>query len=337
MSTVLSCAAAQSILYGRTKFCTVASMSKRKRPVQPEPDSSDEEAPAANPRARERRVRPLFDKNAIYNAVVGEHPKAVRTHLRSHFADDGVLADWQAWLKDTPEVLSEVAAEAHALPMRMPTKFAARAPAPMEAAPMRVQPELMIYNNPDGTAYGKEQRQRDAIASRPLRRDELTVGKTVAIRRDPADPWEPLGYGTPLYFGDILSVETAAGGSEEEPHSLGPLVKELTVHYRIPLLRGAWCNEIVRPLKLACVHCVQWEPACETRPKCVAKRAPGAVTSKMTAVVSADALYEADLKLVSSGALSMSARRRLAEANSSWRKALGLEVVAAEGASSEHE
>lgn len=284
----------------------------------PAADSSDDEdAPAAANR-RAPRPKQTFSKDRVYEALCGDTVHSVQSHLPSYMSHD-VRADWIQWRDNVPQALHEVPAHQRALPLLMPLKHTARVPQPTEHDE-RQQRELMTYRNPGGQAYSKAERHRDALASKRLRVSEVPVGTTVCLRRHDEDPWTPAGYGTPFYVGHVLEIE-------EEPtttSSSDPEVKSLLVHYRVPVYKGKLCDDVSKPLRLACVGLHQWDPSCERRGTCINARPSGATTSRMTVRAPAETVFEAGATLLANEALSKQSKLNLLQTDKSWRSALGL-------------
>ena len=278
-------------------------------------DSSDDEPAAAKAAdGAARRHKAPFSKDHIFEAVCGDGAQSVASRLSTHFNDDQVRAEWAGWHANAAERLADVPSQRRALPLRMPMKCNAQA-RPDEPREEREQHNLMTYKNPGGTRYSKDALQRDAKATRRLRASEVPVGCTVGLRRDDGDPWTPAGYGTPFYVGDVL---------ERDLDEAEQVVTHVLVHYRMPTFQRQFCNDVTKPLKLACVALHEWDSGCEKRRACTACRPPGAATSRMTVRTTADTLFEVGIDLVQSGALSMQARRNICSTDESWRAALNL-------------
>ena len=299
---------------------------------EPLPDSSDEEQ-AANKggkshaaEKRQRREKPPFAKDRCLDALLGDGPNSVRSHLPAHFADGEVEREWREWHRGVAQELSEVPKQERPLPLKMPMKCTATAESVQQPEEERVQKELMVYKNPDGKAYSKDDRDRDAIAARPIRASEASIGSTVAIRRSDKDPWTPGGYGTPFYVGDVTSFVVSSAGSSAE--SSDPTISKLSVHYRMPLFNGAFCNDAKRPWKLACVAMHAWDSHCETRRACKAQRPHGATTSRVMAEVDATTVFEANLSLKATHALSLRSARNIASSDSRLAHAVGIDSKA---------
>ena len=154
----------------------------------------------------------------------------------------------------------------------------------------------------------------------------------MAITRDDSDSWGPPGYGTPFYIGDVVAVESLGAGAAGASSSVGDAYAgAVTVHYRMPELRGQFCDELARPFHLVCMAMHQWTRACESRRQCVRSRPEGATTSRMTARIEAETIFEANIQLNSSGAISLKSKRALAETNPAWAAGLGVRVSAEDG------
>jgi hypothetical protein len=289
-------------------------------------DSSDEEADdaigaagGATSRARERQPKPPFSKLHTLHAVLGYAGCA--DSVAAHFSHSGVLQNteareaWHAWHTSAAEKLSELPAPSRALPLTMPMKCTAAAGPALENA-RGPKPELITYNNPGGRTFTKEQRTREAASmAKALTKADVPVGSCVGVKREPADPMEPPGYGTPFYVAEIMSVNL----SESDD------VSNLTVQWRMPKFNGLFCDDITRPLGLACVALHEWSPSCEASAACKRKRAVGAETSRFIAVLDPEMVFETNLKLTpATHALTKKTKELLAESNSEWRAALGV-------------
>ena len=174
-------------------------------------DSEDEDE-ALDPKAGRSQTRPSankkppFDKDAVLNAVLGETVHSVRSHLPSFFADGSVEQAWRHWHKTVPTKLSEVPAGSRCLQdgkCPMPMKYTQVAETTAASSTMGLQVSLMSYVNPGGMAYKKEELQRDSMALKPLRADDVNIGTYVGIRRSDDDATTPPGYGTPFYLGQV--------------------------------------------------------------------------------------------------------------------------------------
>jgi hypothetical protein len=278
-----------------------------------------------------RLKKPPFSGQRILDAVVGTSNQSIKARLPAFFADSSVEAAWRQWAANVPHRLQDVPTEHRALPLRMPMKY-------MEApgdsglsaeAVERPQVELMTYKNPGGQHYSKDELLRDAVAgqSRAVLASELSVGCSVAIKRDASDPREPPGYDTPFYIADVLEIQTSGAGSSSTG---GAEVKSLVVNYRMPAFNGAFCDDPRRPFKPVCVAMHEWGSGCERRHMCVSRRPQGQTTSRLVATVDVQTVFEFNVPLVVSGALSAKAKRLLAQTEPSWAEALG--VPSASGA-----
>mgnify|MGYP007018243642 CR=1 FL=1 len=309
------------------------------------PPSKRPAAPAARdaPEGQQRRKKPTFDPQRILEAVVGDGATSVASHQPALFADGQAEADWRAWAASVPQRLSDVPRDARPLPLVMPVKFSARKrDQPQQAAPApQPQIELMTYRNPGGSSYTKKARDRNATAARMQHRllaSEISEGCAVAVVREGAiDPSDPPGYGTPFYIGDVVKIhlKPVASTSTSGDSSAAPATREvakLDLHYRIPMCKSKFCDDVKRPFKLACVGKHEWNHGCEKRKACVQKREQGATTSRHFAQVEAGAVFEANVQLLESGALSAPSKKRLAERDPKWAPLLGVDVAATKAA-----
>ena len=122
----------------------------------------------------------------------------------------------------------------------------------------------------------------------------------------------PPGYGTPFYMGDVVDISLDAAGSSTEAPSTPRAIVSLRVHYRMPLLRDRFCDEVTRPWKLACIGHHEWSGACTK--SCKRLILDGAASSRMVVTVEANTVFETKLGLkpVDKG-LDMATKRRIAE------------------------
>ena len=98
------------------------------------------------------------------------------------------------------------------------------------------------------------------------------------------------------------------------------------------MCKSKFCDDVKRPFKLACVGKHEWNHGCEKRKVCVQKREQGATTSRHFAQVEAGAVFEANVQLLESGALSAPSKKRLAERDPKWAPLLGVDAAATKAA-----
>lgn len=165
----------------------------------------------------------------------------------------------------------------------------------------------------------------------------MPVGSTVAIRRHPSDPWHPPGYGTQFYIGDVIEVHCApcdsAGGSSSAAERR---VASIEVHYRLPM-RGTTeaCNDEHKGWKAACCALHPFTAMCERRVTCTERRPQGKNTSRLSARVEVDTIFETKLKLTTISLLSAETKRRIMqgaapEEQEKWRARMHITNSAAE-------
>ena len=324
-----------------------------------DPDSSDEEeiatraaltAAGATAAGVNGRKKQPFDKQRVLLAVLGrEAPGAPANamgcaqRLPSFFPSD-VQQIWLDWARRTPSTLADVPEEHRLRHCRMPMKcLPAGASTVVEVG--RTQRELITYSNVDGRSVGKSTLARDADALKPLYENDIKLGSTVAIKREPIDPQNlgPGGYNTPFYIGDVIGITFVAGSdvmvvyapegaaSSSQPATAPPRrIESLKLHFRMPLSRNKFDDDVQKPWALACNGLHKWTKACEQTGEC--RRAAKAVTGSVTAtgmvyVAEADELLEADVGLRAGDQITSKSRERLAEhgpADGSWRTLLGL-------------
>lgn len=330
-------------------------------------DSSDEDADAirgagihaaaagAAPASSRARKKPLFDKNRVLRAVLGreapgargtkdENAKGCAQHLPSFFTDE-VQQRWLDWAARTPSTLSDVPEEHRLRKCEMPQKCLPVGAAIMVEA--RVQRELLTYSNLDGRCIGKTTLARDAEALKPLYEHDVKIGSKVALKREPMDPTNkgPGGYNTPFYIGDVLGINYVAGSDvmamvlhapegaacSSQSATVRPRrIESLKLHFRMPLSRLKFNDDVQKPWALACHGLHMWSKACEQRGEC--RRAAMAATGSasetaMMYVAEAAELMEADVSFTKSNQLTNKSRERLAEhgpADGSWQTLLGI-------------
>ena len=338
-----------------------------KKPKASTVDSSDEDdataaaatgTGAAAARAAVRK-KPPFDKKKVLLAVLGrDAPGAQGTNdekstgcaqrLPSFFTGDVVQA-WVDWADRTPSTLADVPEEHRLRHCAMPKKCLPPGASVVEVA--RVQRELITYSNSDGRSVGKQAISRDADAHKPLYEHDVKVGSTVALKRaaiDVTKELDPGGYNTPFYIGDVRSVSLAASssssamvacasegaGSSSSHAAAGPrLIESVVIHYRMPLERNHFVDDVKKPWALACHGLHVWTHAC-SRAAC--KRAAiqaGSNSTAMLYTVDPKSLMEVDLTLKAGLQLDKKSRERLAEhgpadSRVAWRNALGLTTSA---------
>ena len=209
----------------------------------------------------------------------------------------------------------------------------------------RVQRELITYSNSDGRSIGKTTLARDADATRPLYEHDVKIGSSVGIKRQPIDPIKlgPGGYNTPFYIGDVIGITFVASSdvmvvyapegaaSSSQPAAAPPRrIESLKLHFRMPLSRNKFHDDVKKPWALACNGLHEWTKACEQTGECrrAAKAATGSVTAtEMVYVAEADELMEADVGFQKGRQLTSKSCERLAEhgpADGSWQALLGL-------------
>ena len=326
------------------------------------PDSSDDEDtthpaatdPAAAASGVHARKSQPFHKNRVLLAVLGrEAPGALGTkdenttgcaqRLPSFFPPE-VQQRWVDWAARTPSTLAEVPEEHRLRQCRMPNKCLPAGAATVVEA--RVQRELITYSNSDGRSIGKTTLARDADATRPLYEHDVKLGSTVAIKREPINPMKlgPGGYNTPFYIGDVIGITFVASSdvmvvcapegapaSGSQPAAVLPRrIESLKLHFRMPLSRNKFHDDVKKPWALACNGLHEWTKACEQTGECrrAAKAATGSVTAtEMVYVAEADELMEADVGFQKGRQLTSKSCERLAEhgpADGSWQALLGL-------------
>jgi len=324
-----------------------------------DPDSSDEEEiatraalTAAGANGGNGRKKQPFDKNRVLLAVLGrEAPGAPANamgcaqRLPSFFPSD-VQQIWVDWARRTPSTLADVPEEHRLRHCRMPMKcLPAGASTAVEVG--RVQRELITYRNVDGRSLGKTTLARDADALKPLYENDVKLGSTVAIKREPIDPLNkgPGGYNTPFYIGDVIGIDyvapddamvvydpAGAVATSSSQSAVAPprRIKSLQLHFRMPLSRNKFNDDVQKPWALACNGLHKWTKACEQTGECrrAAKAATGSASAtEMVYVAEAEELMEADVGLRAGDQITSKSRERLAEhgpADGSWRTLLGL-------------
>ena len=331
------------------------------------PDSSEEEEELHGKPEPGKQGEPgalRFDKHHVISSV-----RKVQSTMPSLLSDEDV-ASWTEWLESTPAALEDVHARDRALPIKMPMKCsAARPPAAVAPPPPREQKELISYKNPEGgrgapptlasthprihpprphcpthhgpaptaAAYGDGQLKREALQLKPLTESDVPVGSTVAIRRHPSDPWDPPGYGTHFYIGDVIEVHCAvceaAGGSSSAAERR---VASIEVHYRLPMVGTTKaCNDEHKGWLPACCALHPFTGQCERRNSCVGSRPLGKDTSRLSARVEADTIFETKVELTSTSMLKAETKRRIMqgaapEEQETWRARMHITAGAAE-------
>ena len=234
-----------------------------------------------------------------------------------------------------PQKLADVPTPSRALPLQMPMKYTGRASASTNAGAgaqkALEQVNFMRYTNPSGgTAYGKDERDRDAVARRMrgrLMADEVEVGSVIAVHRSQEDPTEPGGYGTPFYVAEVLDIQLKpVQGCSSDDDDARREIENLFVHYRMPMFNSSFCDDVQRPFVKACVGQHAWGVGCEKRTRCVVKRPEGSTTSRHAALIDAATVFEINVDLKKNGALSAISRSKLAETNRDWAAQLGVEM-----------
>jgi len=347
-----------------TKIMPKASSKKPKASTVDSSDKDDATAAAATGTGAAAgaavRKKPPFDKKKVLLAVLGrDAPGAKGTddekitgcaqRLPSFFTGDVVQA-WVDWADRTPSTLADVPEEHRLRHCAMPKKCLPPGASVVEVA--RVQLELITYSNSDGRSVGKQAISRDADAHKPLYEHDVKVGSTVALKRaaiDMTKELDPGGYNTPFYIGDVRSVSLAASssssamvacasegaGSSSSHAAAGPrLIESVVLHYRMPLERNNFVDDVKRPWALACHGLHVWTHACDRRAAC--KRAAiqaGSSSTAMLYTVDPKSLMEVDLTLKAGLQVDKKSRERLAEhgpadSRVAWRTALGLTTSA---------
>ena len=324
-------------------------------------DSSDEEftgagatGTAATAAKAERKKLP-FDKNRVLLAVLGREAPGARgpkeeaaigcaQRMPSFFPPE-VKQRWMDWAARTPGTLAEVPEEQRLRHCTMPQKCLPAGSSAAVDAP-RVQRELITYSNSDGRSMSKAALARDADAQKPLYEHDVKIGATVAIRREPIDPTnkDPGGYNTPFYLGDVLAVNFVAdsdavvvrppdGAASSSQAAAAPprRIQSLALHFRMPLYRNKFSDDVQKPWELACQGLHPWTKACVIRCKRAATVAPGGTETALLYLAEAGELMEADVTLNKGHQIRKDSRERLAEhgpADGSWLSLLGLPAKA---------
>ena len=239
---------------------------KARDPPSAAGDSSDEDQDARHnvPRqaeADESRKKDPFDKGKILLAILGREAPGAKPdakngcmqHLPAFFPDE-VKQEWLNWAENTPATLSEVPEEHRLRQCKMPMKCLPASEA--QVAVPRVQREIIRYTNADGRSVNQAVLCRDADALKQMVEGDLTIDSTVALNREKETEGECAdGYGTPFYLGDATAIEyeSAASSSAMDASASASAaraprkIKSFTVHYRMPLLRGRFSNDVTRP------------------------------------------------------------------------------------------
>ncbi len=298
-------------------------------------DSSDQDEPAPALPKRVQRKKPQFDSAAVLRAVLGSaktsgsaEVKGVKQHVPAFFGRD-IEDRWEAWSQRTPNHLSEVPAEQQQRCLMPGRCLPADAPVEQVA---RVQAELITYSNTAGRRVVRTQMQRDNDANKPLVDGDITVGSTVAFKREEGATTGVPGWNTPFYIGDVLSIElepepaSSSGSSSPRPARAITIVR---VHHRMPRYGCKHCDDVLRPWMLVCNggESHPWTAACDLRTNlCVPAKLKGKEdAAKMTDLVDACAIFETALDLTATGALRQGTKERLAEhgpPGSSWHDLL---------------
>ena len=300
---------------------------KQPAPQRP-PDSSDEEAQEAelSQRRHDRQPKALFSKQAIYDAVLGSGAQTVRGNVPSLVQPQSVQDDWAAWLDSTPERLDAVPADARPLPIAMPMKCV---PAGADrAVPQTVaaQVDLLIYQNPDGGAgLSKQTRDYEARQTRALLEGMTDVDDIVVVKRPEQAEADRKGFRTPFYLGKVLRVHFAESAAPSSSSSSEREIVALDVHWYYPFFKGAPCDDVKRPWKLACCGVLhEWSAHCEKRVACRAFRRPElGDTSREWARVDASTVSEVGVAMTpKSFALAAPTKEKLSAGNAEWAAAL---------------
>ena len=102
-------------------------------------------------------------------------------------------------------------------------------------------------------------------------------------------------------------------------------IKCVRVHYRMPVHRNAFVNDMSKSWKLACYGMHPWEPACERRRLCKdAAAAARSETCKIIHHADPDSIFEAQVPLTQAGKLTIRAKEKLAEHDEGWAQLLGV-------------
>jgi len=166
---------------------------------------------------------------------------------------------------------------------------------------------------------------------------DVPVGSTVAIRRHPSDPWEPPGYGTQFYIGDVVEVHCAvceaAGGSSSAAERR---VASIEVHYRLPMVgKTMACNDEHKGWMRACCALHPFVAQCERFTRCTETRPLGKETSRLSARVEADTIFETKVEFTATSMLKAETKRRIMqgaapEEQEKWRARMHITAGAAE-------
>jgi len=278
-------------------------------------DSSDDEeerevegARARMKAARERAAsgKKAFNTADVLVAVLGssgadgaKFSKGVMGHMPSHFPQ-AVVENWKQWATKTPNSLGEIPMEKRLRVCEMPMKCSAAPTAPVTQE-HRMQTELITYDNPGGRSFNKEQRQRDQTARSALEEGDVTLGATVALKRDEdatVSTSEIGGFGTPFYVGDVREVKLDPAGSSSGK---------------------------TKPWALACHGQHKWTTGCERRIACKkAAQEAGSDTAAWLHEADAEEIMETALELTTAAVLTKKSKERLAE-HGDWHSELGIE------------
>ena len=319
------------IMSSHKRVAAAATTTKSKRVAL---DSSDEEGqPAEEIRGHVRQTKPLFSKQAIFDAVLGTHSYSVRSHVPSFVSPPEVQADWNQWLKSTAQTLADVPTSARALPIQMPMKCTEAPQARSSDVPATVvQRDLIVYRNPDGgSSLSAAERAYDARQATRLVEGMTDIDDTVIVKRPEDNEAETPGYRTPFYLGKVLCVhfEQSAASSSTDTRDIARLIRGVDVHWCYPFFNGAPCDDVRRPWKRACVGLLhEWDASCDTRKKCIACRQPDQSTSREWSYVPAEALLEMGVKMTpTTHALAAGSKEKLAAYSATWAKALAKDVL----------
>ena len=127
----------------------------------------------------------------------------------------------------------------------------------------------------------------------------------------------------------VARAPEGAGSSSAAPPPPRRQIESIVLHYRMPLSRSKFVDDVTKPWVLACHGmCKPWTAACDNRTACkaAAKRA-GSTTTAMLHTADPREVMEAGLTLTALSQLDKKSRERLAEhgpADRSWQAALGL-------------
>ena len=304
-------------------------------------DSSDEEHDAkskAATAAEDKRKKPPFNKDNVLCTVLGrEAPSAqpmekrgVMQHMPAFFPDE-VKQAWLSWSAATPTTLAEVPEQLRMRVCSMPMRCQPRGAQQPEVR--REQRELITYKNDGGRTMTAKGLLRESDAKKKLVDGDVGLKSIVALRREAGAVSSAGGYGTPFYVGDVTAIELVSDESGGTSHTARE-IKCVSVHYRMPLCRGKFCNDVKRPWALACWGMHEWDAMCERRISC---KQAAISNGSATAAVMHDAdpaeILESGLKLTDrTRVIALKSKECLDEHDDTgtWRDMLGLPDKSAE-------